>query len=105
MTGEREVAMAVVGAFARIDLSDPQAVGERLSAVPCVTTFDLGEPGKVGLLIEADSLEDAHKRLREEIEKAEGVLGVWPVYAHQEPELPSAGHQFPNDGAGSAQRS
>ncbi len=79
--------MAVVGAFARIDLSSPQAVRERLAAVSGVTVFDLGEAGKIGLVIEADDLDEAHRKLRVEIEEIEGVLGVWPVYAHMEPEL------------------
>jgi len=78
--------MAVVGAFARIDVSDPQAVHRRLAAVDGVSLFDLDPPGKVGLVIEADDLDDAHEKLRTDIERVDGVLGVWPVYAHLEPD-------------------
>ncbi len=85
--------MAVVGAFARIDDSDRQAVWDRLAALAGVMPFDLGEPGKVGLLIEGDELEDVHAMLCTEIEKTDGVLGVWPVYAHMEPDSSSAACQ------------
>jgi nitrate reductase NapAB chaperone NapD len=78
--------MAVVGAFARIDLSDPQAVRDRLSDVRGVTLFDLDDSGKVGLVIEARDLDAAHATLRREIENTDGVLGAWPVYAHAEPD-------------------
>lgn len=87
--------MAVVGAFARIDLVTPQRVHERLAAVPGVTLFDLGEAAKIGLVIEASDLDDAHRKLRVEIEKIEGVLGVWPVYAHMENELSDMKCQTP----------
>ena len=79
--------MAIVGAYARIDLADPQAVRCRLAEVSGVTLFDLDEPGKVGLVLEADSLDDAHTTLRAGIEKVDGVLGVWPVYADTESDL------------------
>ena len=88
--------MAVVGAYARIDVSDPQAVRTRLAALSGVTLFDLGDPGKVGVLIEADSIDDAHRTLCAEVEKVEGVWGVWPVYAHMEPESADADRSEPN---------
>ncbi len=78
--------MAVVGAYARIDLSEEALVPARLEALEGVSTFALGEPGKIGVLIEAESLDEAHARLEDEIEKLEGVLGVFPVYVHAEPE-------------------
>ncbi len=78
--------MAVVGAYARIDLSEEALVPGRLEALEGVSTFKLDEPGKIGLLIEAESLDEARSRLEDEIEKLDGVLGVFPVYAHAEPE-------------------
>jgi len=78
--------MAVVGAYARIDASELSVVSERLEALEGVSTFALEEPGKVGVLIEAGSLDEAHARLVNEIEKLEGVQGVFPIYAHAEPE-------------------
>ncbi|MCP4593750.1 MAG: chaperone NapD [bacterium] len=85
--------MAVVGAFARIDLADPQAVRDRLAEIAGITLFDLDDPGKVGLVIEADDLDRAHAKLCAEIERVSGVLGVWPVYAHDESDSSNTGHQ------------
>lgn len=78
--------MAVVGAYARIDRSEEALVPARLEALEGVSTFNLDEPGKLGVLIEAESLDAAHALLLQSIEKLEGVLGVFPVYAHAEPE-------------------
>ena len=78
--------MAVVGAYARIDLAEEALVPGRLEALEGVSTFSLEEPGKIGVLVEAESLDEAHARLADEIEKLDGILGVFPVYAHAEPE-------------------
>ncbi len=78
--------MAVVGAYAHIDPSQGAELPARLGAIEGVSTFALGDPGKIGLLIEAESLERAHGLLRGEIPKTEGIRGVFPVYAHAEPE-------------------
>jgi len=87
--------MAVVGAFARVDISNVEAVRQRLADVPGVTPFDLGEVGKIGLVIEAADLDAANEMLRVEIREIEGVLGVWPVYAHMEPDVSDAKFQAP----------
>jgi nitrate reductase NapAB chaperone NapD len=71
-------------------------VRKRLTAVSGVTLFDLGEVGKIGLVIEAGDLDEAHRKLRVEIREIEGVLGVWPVYAHMEPELSHTKCQKPD---------
>jgi nitrate reductase NapAB chaperone NapD len=92
---KQESAMAVVGAFARVDLSNAEAVRARLVAIPGVTPFDLGEVGKVGLVIEADNLEAANEMLRVEVKEIDGVLGVWPVYAHMESEISDANRPAP----------
>ena len=76
--------MAIVGAYARID---PDAVGEvrdRLRALPGVTSFDLDEPAKVGLVIESTNMDGAHRLLTRTVRGTEGVWGVWPVYAQHE---------------------
>ena len=78
--------MAVVGAFARIDRDDKEATRSRLDGVTGVSTFLLEDPARIGLVIEADDLDQAHEMLRNEVEKIDGVLGVWPVYAHAEPD-------------------
>ena len=72
--------MIVVGAYARIDPAEPEAVRSRLDHLAGVETFDLGDPFRVGLLIEAPTFEDAHERIQQVIPAVEGVLGVWPIF-------------------------
>jgi hypothetical protein len=72
--------MVVVGAFARIEPGTQAKVIERLEKIDGVSTFDLDDPGKVGLLIEAENADIAHARLTKEIRSIEDVWGTWPVY-------------------------
>ena len=74
----------VVGAYARIEIAGAAATVDRLGALPGVETFDLDDPGKVGLLIEAEDLDGAHEALTRRVRGARGVLGVWPIYVHDE---------------------
>ena len=74
--------MPVVGAWARVDLSDPDATRRGLAELEGVETFDLGDPGKVGLIIDADALDAAHAVLTREVPAVEGVLCAWPVSVH-----------------------
>lgn len=90
--------MALVGAFARIDPDDAERVRSRLDALSGVETFDLGDPLKVGLFIEAETVDLAHGILTREIPAVEGVLGAWPVYLHGEGEHEEA-PQAPDRGA------
>ncbi len=76
--------MSVIGAFVRIDPSDIEGTREKLTALQGVETFDLDEPGKVGLVIEADDLDQGHAILTRDVKGIDGVLGVWPVYVHDE---------------------
>ena len=78
--------MAIVGAFARVEIAGFNRCVAGLDAVDGVSTFPLDAPGKVGLLIEAGSLEDAHRIITKQIPTVQGVLGVWPVYASAEEE-------------------
>ncbi len=78
--------MVVVGAYARVETAAAVEVRARLAAVGGVSTFDLDEPGKVGLLIEAASVAAAHARLCGELAEVPGVLGVWPVFVGAETE-------------------
>ncbi len=78
--------MAIVGAFARVDQGDVDGVRSRLEALDGVELFDLDEPGKVGLLIESPDLDAAHAMVCQVIERQEGVLGVWPVFADADPD-------------------
>ena len=78
--------MAVVGAFLRVDAESQDTIRQRLSELDGVSLLDVGEPGKVGLVIEAANMDEAHARLRDDIQGLDGVLGAWPVYANFEPE-------------------
>lgn len=73
--------LVVVGVLARIEAGDVEGVKARLAAIPGVETFDLPEPepGKLGVLIEASGVDDAHACLREHVDTTPGVLGTWPV--------------------------
>ena len=73
---------ATVGAFARIEVESAGEVRQRLQQLEGVEPFDLDDPGKVGLIIEAATLDDAHAKLTGEIKHTQGVLGVWPIYAN-----------------------
>jgi nitrate reductase NapAB chaperone NapD len=89
--------MVVVGAYARIELSEESRVPQRLEALEGVSTFPLGDAGKIGILVEAESLDEAHARLSKEIRELEGVRGVFPVYVNAE----DVSGENPDEGAGS----
>ncbi len=78
--------MAVVGAFARVDPKDVPATRARLEQLDGVSIFDLDEPPKVGILIEADDIDTAHAILTRQVKVVDGVWGVWPIYVHAEPD-------------------
>ena len=78
--------MAIVGAFARVDTEYTAVCREELDQLGGVSTFDLDDPDKVGILIEADTLDDAHATITKTIRTATGVMGVWPVYVNTEDE-------------------
>jgi len=79
--------MVVVGAFARIELDKVDSINESFDAMPGVSTFDLGDDKKMGILVESDDMDSAHRVLTRDLRAVEGVLGVWPVYVHDEAEL------------------
>lgn len=83
-TGEH--AVAVLGVLARVEVAERDRVVDLLQRIEGVTPFLIDEPGRIGLVLEADSLELAHARLLEEIESTPGVLGTWPVFVHAEDE-------------------
>ena len=77
--------VATVGAYARVDMSCIPQVRAKLATLEGITLFDLDDPAKVGLIIEAANLDMAHDMIQHQIRQAEGILGVWPVYANFEP--------------------
>lgn len=74
--------MTLVGAFARVDAARRGEVQRGLAMFEGVETFDLDDDGKLGLLIESDSLDAAHELLTKRIEPLAGVLCVWPAFVH-----------------------
>ena len=78
--------MAIVGAFARVEVSERSETNALLEAIEGVTPFALEEEEKVGLLIEAADLDAAHDLITGAVRRTRGVLGVWPVYANTEDE-------------------
>ncbi len=79
--------MAIVGAFAHIESEANDALERDLGALDGVSAFALDDPGKIGLLIEAESLKAAHHTVQRTIRNVDGVLGVFPVYANAETDL------------------
>ncbi|MDP6849478.1 MAG: hypothetical protein QGH51_04500 [Planctomycetota bacterium] len=79
--------MAIVGAFARIEPGLQKRAEVALTAIQGVSTFELEDSSKLGILVETDSLESAHEIIRYQIESIDGVLGVWPSYANIEDEV------------------
>lgn len=76
--------MTVVGAYARIDPDEAEAIRARIDALSQVSTFELEDHDKVGLLIESSDLGQAHDALTKRIRAIEGVWGIWPIYVHTE---------------------
>ena len=88
--------MPIVGAFARVETDDPNVVRRRLSDLEGIETFELDEPGKVGLIIEGDDLDEVHAILTRRVRSVTGVLGAWPVSVHLDEELQDDGSDAPS---------
>ncbi len=78
--------MAIVSAFARIKSDIGSECRGFLDSLQGVSTFEINEPDKLGLLIETESLDAAHSMITKDIRTTPGVLGVWPVYVNTEDE-------------------
>ncbi len=78
--------MAIVGAFARIESDLISSCQSALEEIAGVSIFDIEDPDKLGVLVEADSLNEAHSTITTTIRTTPGVLGVWPVYVNTEDE-------------------
>ena len=74
----------IIGAFARVEPGTFSGIKECLEGMEGISTFDLDKEDKVGILIEAANLDQAHQRLTGEIRAVKGILAVWPVYIHDE---------------------
>ncbi|MBL4809444.1 MAG: chaperone NapD [Phycisphaerales bacterium] len=78
--------MAIVGAFARIESNIASSCQSALEEIAGVSIFDIKDPDKLGVLVEAESLNQAHSTITTTIRNTPGVLGVWPVYVNTEDE-------------------
>ena len=78
--------MAVLGVLARVHVPQRRRIVDALESLHGVSTFSVEEEERIGILIEAASLEGAHATLTAEVEKVHGILGAWPVFAHAEPD-------------------
>ena len=88
--------MPVVGAFARVEADDAVSIRRRLSDLDGIETFDLDQPGKVGLIIEGDDLDEVHAILTRDVRSVDGVLGAWPISVHLDDELLDDGGDAPS---------
>ena len=75
-------APVVLGVLLRVDPVRLNAIAARLERMPAVTPFSVGEAERIGVLVEAESIGEAHKRLQSEIETIPDVWGAWPVFCH-----------------------
>ncbi len=72
----------LVGILARVDYEANPGLRDDLRRIEGVSTFEVGDEAKLGILLEADDVDAAHHTLRQEIEKTAGLLAAWPVYSH-----------------------
>lgn len=72
--------MPIIGALARLELDEFEDTYNRVNALSGVMTFKIAEEGAVGVLIEAESLHDAHDLITTTLARIPGVMGAWPIY-------------------------
>ncbi|RMH13099.1 MAG: hypothetical protein D6695_04995 [Planctomycetota bacterium] len=78
--------MAIVGALARVSDEELDKTIAELDRIDGVSTFSVDCVGKLGLLIETRSLDQAHDIMTNHISTVRGVLGAWPIYVNTEDE-------------------
>ena len=71
-----------VGVLARIEMDRRDEISKQLSDIKRVETFDAGSREQIGVLVEADSVDEAHQTITQKIAKTDGVLCAWPVYVN-----------------------
>ncbi|MCP5016356.1 MAG: hypothetical protein GY938_13960 [Ketobacter sp.] len=74
--------MAIVGALLHAEPKVSQAVQKHLSGFDNVEVHPLESPGQMALIIESKDINQAHHLITNSIGTTEGVLTVYPVYAH-----------------------
>ena len=76
--------MAVLGILARIDINSRERIEGLIAKIDGVSTFSVEEEQRLGILVEATSVEAARVTLTEQVDRLPGVLGTWPVFMHAE---------------------
>jgi len=79
--------MAILGVLTRIESAGREQTVGRLDRIDGVSTFSVDEHERIGLLVEAPSLALARELLATQVERAEGVMGAWPVFADFQDEI------------------
>ena len=77
--------MAIGSMIMKIKPEAEENLRVSLEKIPGVSVEEKSPQGDLILLVEADNLGDLHK-LSQEIEKVEGVLGLYPSYVTTEDE-------------------
>ena len=74
--------MALLGVLARVEVADRLQTTQQLEQIDGVSTFSVDEEERMGILIEASSVNSAHELLTTEVNRMSGILGTWPVFSH-----------------------
>ena len=72
--------MVTVGVFVRAEIEEIDQVAGRLQALESVSTFELEDPGGIGVLLEGLDADEAYLKLTGEVMAVEGVLAAWPIH-------------------------
>lgn len=82
--------VATVGVLLRVEPGAGEAVAREIDLLAAAQPFEVGDAEKLGVLLEVESFESAHRVISERMESIPGVLVAWPVYAQNDPaESPS----------------
>ncbi|HIC89131.1 MAG TPA: hypothetical protein EYP04_06985 [Anaerolineae bacterium] len=76
--------MVIVGALVRVQSEHSQSLMAELASREGMDVMAFEDPTKIGLVIEAETLDHAHQLLNEVVRRLEGVWTVYPVYANFE---------------------
>ncbi len=88
--------MALLGVLARVQVADRSMTIEQLAEIDGVSTFPVEEDERLGILIEASTVNRAHELLTTEVNRLPGILGTWPVFNHFESDSSCENTQLSN---------
>lgn len=88
--------MALVGVLVSVHPHDAEDVTTRLEAISGVSTFSVDVEGRVGVMIDAETIDAAHALLTRKVSPTTGVLTAWPVHVELEPDPQPAQSEEPS---------